>query len=81
MAKKKTKTTKNPTIYDAAGKKFGKFSRKAAKIVARAIGGTVGKPKRSKNPLPVGKYVTVRAKRLPGGRIQLYGNVRKRRGK
>ncbi len=71
--KKKTRTAKNPTIYDGAGKKFGKFSRKAAKIVARAIGGTVGKPKRSKNPLPVGKFVTVRAKRLPNGRIQLFG--------
>ncbi len=68
----KRKTFPNPTVYDAAGQKFGKFKRKAAQIVARAIGGTVGKAK-AKNPLPVGRYVTVRAKRLPNGQIQLFG--------
>jgi hypothetical protein len=78
-AAKRRKPVQNPTVYDAAGKKFGKFARKSAPIVARAIGGTVGKPKRSKNPLPVGRYVTVRAKRLPNGKVQLYGAPRKRR--
>ncbi len=32
----------NPTVYDAAGKAIGKFSRKAAKIAARVVGGRVG---------------------------------------
>lgn len=42
--------TANPSVYDSAGKLVGKFSRKAAKIVARAVGGSVGKPKAAKNP-------------------------------
>jgi hypothetical protein len=42
---------KNPTVYDSAGKAVGKFRRKAAKIVARVVGGTVGKPKPLKNPV------------------------------
>lgn len=76
--KKVSKPVQNPTVYDAAGKKFGKFKRKAAQIVARAIGGTVGQQKAVKNPLPVGRYVTVRAKRLPNGRIQLFGATGRR---
>jgi len=39
--KKIRKTAKNPTVYDSAGKPLGKFSRKAAQIVARAVGGRV----------------------------------------
>ena len=43
-------TWANPTVYDSAGKAVGKFKRKAAKIVARLMGGTVGKPKPMTNP-------------------------------
>jgi hypothetical protein len=69
----------NPSVYDSAGKLFGKFEGKAAAIVARAIGGTVGKP-RLGNPLPVGRYVTVKAKRLPNGRVLIH-QVSKRKVK
>jgi hypothetical protein len=37
------RSTRNPKVYDSTGKLVGKFSRKAAKIAARASGGTVGK--------------------------------------
>ncbi len=36
------KSVANPTVYDSAGKAIGKFSRKAAKIAARVVGGRVG---------------------------------------
>jgi hypothetical protein len=42
-AKRSTRKSKNPTVYDASGKSLGKFSRKAAKIAARASGGKVGR--------------------------------------
>jgi hypothetical protein len=70
--KRKKKRTSNPAVYDQAGKLLTKARRSAAKIIARAIGGTVGKPKKSKNPLPIGRMVTVRARRLPGGNVQLF---------
>ncbi len=38
----KKATYRNPTVYDSAGKAIGKFSRKAAKIAARVVGGRVG---------------------------------------
>jgi hypothetical protein len=41
--KRSTRKSKNPTVYDASGKSLGKFSRKGAKIAARASGGTVGR--------------------------------------
>jgi hypothetical protein len=46
-AKKRKRTTRsNPkAVYDGAGKLVGKFSRKSAKMIARVVGGTVGKPK------------------------------------
>ncbi len=48
-AKKRKRVTKrrvNPkAVYDGAGKFVGKFSRKSAKMIARVVGGTVGKPK------------------------------------
>ncbi len=66
--RKATRRRANPkTVYDSTGKLFGKFKSKAAQIVARAIGGTVGKP------LPKGRWVTLKAKRLKNGRIELRG--------
>jgi hypothetical protein len=50
----------NPHVYDSAGKHIGKFKRKAAKIVARVTGGSVGKPK--KNPIPRGKALAFQTK-------------------
>jgi hypothetical protein len=70
--KRRKKRTSNPTVYDSAGKLFTKAKRTAAKIIARAIGGTVGKPKKSKNPLPVGRMVKVKARRLRNGKVQIF---------
>ena len=33
---------------------------------------SVRTPKRSRNPLPVGKFVSVKAKRLRNGRVEIY---------
>lgn len=47
-AKKRKRITKrrnSKTVYDGAGKLVGRFSRKTAAMVARVVGGTVGKPK------------------------------------
>jgi hypothetical protein len=58
-AKKRKRTVKrrnSQTVYDGAGKLVGRFSRKTAKMVARVVRGTVGKPKvnpRKKTYLPV----------------------------
>ena len=67
----KRRSTGNPKVYDSAGKFFGKIKRSSAKIVARAIGGTVGKPKAAKkNPIPRTRAVRVYAKRV-GKRIEI----------
>lgn len=50
----------NPHVYDSAGKYVGKFKRKAAKIVARVVEGTVGKPK--SNPIPRGQALAFKTK-------------------
>ena len=59
--RKRKRSTANPTVYDSAGKLIGKFSRKAAKLVARAVDGTVGKPKKM-NPIPKGKALAFRTR-------------------
>jgi hypothetical protein len=71
MAAKRKRRVSNAAVYDSAGKFFTKAKRKAAKILARAIGGTVGKPKRSKNPLPIGRTVTVKAQRMRNGKVRI----------
>jgi hypothetical protein len=43
--KRTTRRANSKTVYDGAGKLVGKFSRKSAKMIARVVGGTVGKPK------------------------------------
>jgi len=58
--KASSKAKNAQTVYDSAGKDMGKFSRKAAKIVARVVGGSVGKPK--KNPIPRGKALAFKTK-------------------
>lgn len=58
MAAKRKRNSK--TVYDGAGKKVGKFARKTAKLIARVVGGTVGRPK--VNPIPRGKALAFRTK-------------------
>ena len=73
-ARKKAARSNPKEVYDEAGKLLGKFKTKAAHLVARAVGGTVGKPRR--NPatveLPVGKLVRVMVLRRPDGRMDIF---------
>lgn len=83
-AKRKARRRPNPKYiaWDDRGKEILKTAKKqTARIIARAASGHVtrkGKVVYSaqravKNPMPVNRWVTVKARRTSGGRIQLRG--------